>query len=588
MGTLLATRITSTLPFVFDANAAPYNCVPNVSGIDQAAAWAQCIADAVAYGKAHDGIAVVQALPGVYYCSQPLQTTDGCYAQIPLPRLSLSQKAVSLCIVPKGGRQAFAATYFALSSSGIIFYSPLTNQAFSPTYGWPSINDTHHGGTFFDNLNMLSVHLISVGFRTGPNPSLCGFNGTALDRMRLEDVHFDTTEVLDKGGTDYYHVPTKPTKPTGVACLPPANNADGTEYFGQISTVGWYAGPGIGELTHVSGVIHSLECYVGLNQPEAAYHPMDIGHSILTRCCYDLARVDPQAGIVPMTALAPLNKLMIRGFMDIEQMPAQGATWQQLIEHIHDPTNVLTGRIEYSVVLGGVGGKAGPLTLNGTQNLTLFDLASGVTYGPGATTTTPAVTTTDPNPPNGTAGFQTTAFLADSFYRADQPIGSPYSLFGNAQANIVSGALQIQSTGGLRGIVRYVSGHTDWSSLVSITLPATADFGTDAVLFGNYIDSANFVGAELVYNNSVKQVYLIKCVNGSFSTYTVHPLPAGLGGSTNALRLVKSGNDFTIYWNGTPFAPDTTDITPLSSGAGFGIAVANDNGLARYLNLSVA
>jgi hypothetical protein len=229
----------------------------------------------VTAAKAGSGLAVVELDAGEYYIGGTLQTTDGAYAQVPIPRVLSTDKKVTLVIRPKQGVHAPAPPYYGtLNVGGLVFRSTLTGQAYSGTNGVPSIiggpDYVHGSGTSL--WSYMTLHLKGIRFRQAANPSLCCINAGLIERLVMEDLSADT---LGKNTGDV-HFGTQPTNPCGIFNIVPINNLDGCEYRGFFDICGHYAGPAIGELTTIAGTLLSYENYVALNLQTPWHHDANI------------------------------------------------------------------------------------------------------------------------------------------------------------------------------------------------------------------------------------------------------------------------------------------------------------------------
>jgi hypothetical protein len=365
-------RITYNYPGVFDANAAPYNCVPG-TGVDQTANWQLVLADATAYAILH-GAAIILADDGVYTISSALTQTSRFNAQLTLPFVSQTDQRAALTIQSKTDTHnptPFRYPGAPLPTAGVIFYSTLTGQTYSGTYGKPFIMaapDQIHGTTAAQ-FSYMSLRLKGVAFRAPVNPSIGGINGEMLNRLIIEDFRADTTDP-NLG----LLTATVPTHPTGIASLMPLNGMDGSEYRGFNEFTGWFAAAGIGELQNIAGVISATQNTVGLNIVTPFYHGSDLGHCILTRNKYGIAQVDASSGIIAPQGITNTGLTEIRGYADFENYT--GGAWDTIAD-IYDPNSKFGGRLEYTLVSATGGGNiAGALTVNGASSLQTINLAT--------------------------------------------------------------------------------------------------------------------------------------------------------------------------------------------------------------------
>jgi hypothetical protein len=373
-------------PSVFDANASPYNCVPN-TGVDQTANWQRVLDAASAYAIAH-GAAMILAKDGVYKIpGEPVQNSQ-YNAQLTLPFISSTNQRAALTIASKTYYSHNPTPYrypgAPISTGAVILESTLTGLSYSGTYGLPCIlggPDPIHG-TAYTDFSYMSLHLKGVAVRAPVNPSICGVNAQMLNRFIAEDFRADTTDTALGLLTA-----AQPTHPTGLSILMPLNNMDGSEYRGWTEVSGWYAGPGVGELVNNAGVIFSAQNYVNLNiqtytgtTASGFLHRADFGHAILTRAPYQIASVNPSTGVAAPSAVAPLNYTMITGQPDFEDEAGTG-TWLDLVADVYDPNNKLTGLLHFNRILSTAGGPVtDPLVQNGGFNLVTLNIANPGAY----------------------------------------------------------------------------------------------------------------------------------------------------------------------------------------------------------------
>ncbi len=349
------------IPGVYDANAAPYSCVPNASGHDNRDGITSAIADAVTFAAANNGVAVVEFDSGEYWVNGALQTSIGnAYAQIPLPSVSNTAAKVLLILRPKigSGMALETGTQTTVQPGVVIFHSNLTGQVYDGTFGCPAIlggPSPKRTSTF----NNIQLWLQGIGFRTAANPSLCGADMSLLQNVIFENCRFDTTDTPGGGIT-------QPTHVTGLATLVPiVNNNAVADYRGLNQCIGWYAGLSFNEHTQAEK-LYAFQCVVAINATGDYYHAAQLEHVSAEWCNYVFATVDPSAGIV--------NPSGASGYLtDIEDAVSG---WGVPTYHVNDPGNDYYGRIRYIRVLAGTGTVTGALTVNGATHLSMDDLTT--------------------------------------------------------------------------------------------------------------------------------------------------------------------------------------------------------------------
>ena len=306
---------------------------------------------------------VIEFEPGVYVVSGALVQNSIYNAQITIPVVGTSEVGPRPQLILRSSAFGSPPQPYGTSKGGanVLFRSTLTGQSYSGTYGLPCIMggpDPIHG-TVYSLHTYLGVHLQGVGFKAPSNPTICGFNGSMLDSMIVEDMLCTTTD-LNVG----YGTAVQPTAPTGIAVLMPLNNFNGSEYRGLNIVTGWYGAFGISELTTVSGNLYSVQNRVAFNLQTPWYHIADIGSGwcYSVRDNYGLAQIDPSSGLVNPTGIGPNNVTLIRGSVSFEDA-ASG--WMVRTNHINDPNNKLIGYLDYIRVTTGVGADGAGLTKSG-------------------------------------------------------------------------------------------------------------------------------------------------------------------------------------------------------------------------------
>ena len=208
-----------------------------------------------------------------------------------------------------------------------------------------------------------------VGIRAPANPTVCGMNLQGVQQAILENVRFDTTDVVGSI--------TEPTAPTGCSVLMPLNNNNGmADYRGICHVMGWYAGPGVTEHTQAEKLL-VYRCAVSLNIQGDYYHAAQIDHLNTEHCPYGIATVAPASGIVNPSGASGYAIFNV----DLWDIEDAASGWAMPTYHVNDPGNDYHGRIRYMRVLAGVGTQTGALTLNGATNLALDDLTTVPTGG---------------------------------------------------------------------------------------------------------------------------------------------------------------------------------------------------------------
>lgn len=377
--------VTVKPPYVFDANASTYGCVPNSSGFDNSPGLEQALADAVAYAIAHDHVAVVALDPGEYYLTRALQTVEPgtatvrYYSQVRLPFVVEGTTPPVYLLLTSKTPMANSQPLGANQRGTVIFRSTLTGQSYSGTYGWPSMiggPDEIHGINDITKVSWLYLHVQGIGFRQPDNPSLCCLNHSMIDQGCLEDLRFDIVNT----GFGALH-PTDPSHPTGIGNLAQSFGLEGFQIRGTIEAHGYYAGVSIGELSQ-GGSVQVFRSKIGLVVRTGALM-MQLDHLFTYHCVTGIGSLSPSSGLVDCTANAggnTLNVLHINHFLTEDECgngPDAGL-WNVHARNINDPTNVLTGLINFQRNESGVGICQSPLFNVGARNVKCVPLVERI------------------------------------------------------------------------------------------------------------------------------------------------------------------------------------------------------------------
>lgn len=548
---------------VFDANAAPYSCVPNDAAHDNAAGLEACITAAITWAKANTGAVVIELDDGEYYLIRDVQTTGNCRAQVPiLPRVAMTDQRVSLTIRSKQGARPINRPWNAPNKGGVIFRSTLTGKIYSAAFGWPAMFgaiDLKYGGAF-DGINQASWMTLTfqgVTFRQPENPCLAAVNASLIDYRVFEDCAWDT---LGMGADGHYTV--QPTHPTGIADLPPMNGLDGNEWRGDNMVSGYYAGPSIGELMNNGGTIYSYENYVAANIQAPWHHLAMIGFFFDVRCAYGFAQIDGTSGIVAIPdGLEITHRTHLKGTYDAED---KTSGWNQRIKHFNDPNNKLAGRIDYLRVLAGTGSVNGALVNNGGIYVNYTDL------------TTPAA---QPN-----YAFVHTFTGADSTTTAGAAdTGQTESQLSGVWGRSSNQAYRVSGTG---------TPADAWESSVAngtfqwqVTHPTNS---TDALALFRLTDNSNHMIVDLYRDGTgIGQVLLLKRVAGTATQCGSTVSLGALGTGSHDVKVVTNSTNVKVYFDGI-LRIDYTGTTGQEAATKVGIGVTGTGaGNVRFDNITV-
>jgi len=358
---------------IIDANAAPYSCVPDDAGYDNALRIEQAIQDAYEYADANNAHAFVVFDPGEYYITRALQTTSdagnsGYYCQIPLPYAPYiyTNGYNNIVIKPKGAMSdsnVAPGVYWGNDNQSVTFRSTLTAQTYSATYGWPSMfggRDPKQGNTFPTHYSKIGIEFQGITFKVPEAPTLSCIQDRLITRMKFKQCQ----------GIIHKSVPSdptpEPTSPLGVFNHGPAYNNNQLIYEGMNIFIGLYAGPAMTEHVIQYGKLGVADCYVGFKLAfelgmKSPFHGIQLSNISSEGNLYGFAPTD-QNGIAISSAANsdfPSSSGQVTfniDFWDIETFTA-AAVWNSTnnIFYIYDAGDILTGQVKYLRARANVG-----------------------------------------------------------------------------------------------------------------------------------------------------------------------------------------------------------------------------------------
>jgi hypothetical protein len=387
---------------IFDANAHPYSCRPDDPAYDNAAAIEQAIYDAWTYAKANNGVAVIEFDEGQYYLTRELQTVSqsgrqGYYCQVPIPKGDMGVDQYTNIVLRSKLGKITPPIIMGYSKGGVEFVSTLTGQVYSDDYGWPSVfggPDLSRGNMYPDNYSFIGIELQGLTIRVPKAPTLACINDSLITSVIYENCRL-LGNVFDFSGES-----TEPTSPLGIANFGPSYNDNRYEIRGHCVAAGLYSGFAISEHLHSSGTLVATNCFVAakLSAPPDAgeqsyYHGAIIQHLAAEGNPYLIAVTD-RNGLAPVSVARPdAGKIgLYIGLLDIEEGGAEldswaqdengewqsKGNWQDFRGHIHDPNNVLSGKINYLRVKPFIGNfrtsESRPLLLSGGSDIEFYDM----------------------------------------------------------------------------------------------------------------------------------------------------------------------------------------------------------------------
>lgn len=392
---------------IFDANAHPYCCTPDDPAHDNAAAIERIIDDAWQYAKAHNHVAIIEFDEGQYYLTRQLQTVSlggrpGYYCQVPLPKADWGTDPYTSIVLRSKLGHYMPPVVIGDSKGGVEFISTLTGQVYSDAHGWPAVfggPDLSQGNVYQANYSFVGIEFQGITIRVPRAPTLACVNDSLIASVVYENCRF-LASYFDFAGES-----CEPTSPLGIANFGPSYNDNRYEIKGHCVALGLYSGFAISEHLHSSGTLVAANCYVAakLSAPPDSgeysfYHGAIIQHLAAEGNPYLIAVTD-RHGLAPVSVARPeANKIgLYIGLVDIEEGGAEQdslatdeegnlrlkSNWQTFKGHIHDPNDVLSGKINYIRVRPFIGtfttDASRPLLLTGGSNIEFTDLLNAKT-----------------------------------------------------------------------------------------------------------------------------------------------------------------------------------------------------------------
>lgn len=208
----------------------------------------------------------------------------------------------------------------------------------------------------------VGVSIKNLAVLVPANPGLTGVNlAKALHVPRLKDIYISST-----GAWDVFT--TQPTNPAAFGLILPAINNYGQIVADGVYIGGFYAGLMFGEWTNADH-LNIIGCRVALSPAPDQAVSSRFGWVAVQRCSYGVAYVDytgPGVSNVPAGVSGLPRTLVIDHLMS--SMIASGQGWQNLVQSINDPTNVLHGKVSYFAQFGW--------SVSGATHLSITNLAA--------------------------------------------------------------------------------------------------------------------------------------------------------------------------------------------------------------------
>lgn len=315
------------------------------------AAWQACIDAAYAAG----GNAVIRCGHFSYALESAPRTDRTGNAVVAFPPMRVGNPILNLAIVGFPG--------------GTQFYTHLTGQAYSASFGPPSLfggPTTEQTGIVFQNqfsganVKMYDCEVYLLGDSTLAGIDLSGIAGVELDRVSV----FGTAGAATSAPASVYQFGIR--LPEGL---------DAYVKVGRIKAFGTYAGV-VGNTSHISAdYIACSYNVVGLAMTGNQQFTGNDGHAsviqyLLTQeCTHHLGSWSPTAGVISLPAGKPVFLRIC--LFDIENgIPTK---WYTTVDHVLDANNQLHGDAFYANTTANVGPGTG-IIASGATNFDLFDI----------------------------------------------------------------------------------------------------------------------------------------------------------------------------------------------------------------------
>lgn len=291
-----------------------------------------------------------------YLCNGALRTDRHGNAVIPLPigrtpiRLIGATPANQCDVTQDGGRYSIIKT-------------TKTGLTRSSSYGVPSLIGGATDGTWSDNM----VSIINLAFWLPANPTIAGVDLRYVRRMLWDGSTVTATNV---GASDF----TQPTSVYAFGLRTPEEQNYNAVLIRNGSVGGMYVG--------IVGTVESLTlhywsskwCKIGFGVWGGG-HTAAIIKLSLEWCAYHISGWSETAGVSNIQgAISGYNKAQV-AIAALALEDHSGGAWYDTVEHVHDPTNQLSGVVFFDR-LDAAGAFASTLTVNGATSCKFVPLLS--------------------------------------------------------------------------------------------------------------------------------------------------------------------------------------------------------------------
>ncbi len=285
---------------------------------------------------------------GVYVIGGALQDTGDSNCQIKFPTIELN---------------VFGQTTQQPTLRMIGPVPPPTSGETSnlPVAGYAVLKSTQTGGSgtaaVFANQvgrNNLHLQIENLILQLPPDPSLTGWNLANQNDVILRHllVHAGHLEIINV---------VQPTHGSQFGIIFPQNNHTANSLIQNLTVWGCYTGYKTGELCIVTGGIMAESCIRAVLMP-FSYHANVYSAILIYECPYGLVMAGD--GHVYFDC----------HLLDFENANGQYNAWQNVIQHIDDPSNFGHGKIRWHQVSANLGVVHTSLTKSGATGFTLEEM----------------------------------------------------------------------------------------------------------------------------------------------------------------------------------------------------------------------
>lgn len=322
-------------------------------GVADDTAAIQAAIDAAVAGAIADGsyYAEVQFTAGTYQLSGALQQGGARKANAQLTFPMVATTAPKVTLVLKGASDATPFPHWQQTTpqkAGVALRTTLTGQAYSATYGLPSViggpTPEQGYGTTGAVFNNLLVRIDGLVIVAPSDPSVCGVDLRGIAEAVVPNLSCQAAQL-----------PSAPVFPTNfmTGLLMPANGNNNLAEIGRYSIEGWRVGVLLNEHTNAASLGIVL-CQTGIRIGGPIKHGINVGYASVEQCPVVLEYID----LSPVAFDAPGSYITIAQ-LDTESAPpgpfALSATISDAANKLFGEVNLAPNAGADSIVITGAG-----------------------------------------------------------------------------------------------------------------------------------------------------------------------------------------------------------------------------------------